>query len=116
MQQFSASLRLFDHLVGLRQQSWWHSEAEGLSGPEVEDKLVFSRQFDRQLARFCSFENAAHVDAASARGIDRAGSVAHQPAHLNKLTPLVGCRQCMAVRKCDELTALADINSTGADE
>jgi hypothetical protein len=42
---------LFDHLVGASQHGAWDSEAEGLGGPEIDDKLEMSRRLKWQISR-----------------------------------------------------------------
>src|SRR2546430_12712604 len=46
-----SSRNLFDHLVGEGEQLRWNIEAEHLGGRNVDDQLILSRQFDRQVAR-----------------------------------------------------------------
>src|SRR5262249_13872571 len=51
----------FDHLVGEADQWQWHREPEGLGNLEVDDEGVFVRPLDRQIARFCTLEDAINV-------------------------------------------------------
>ena len=43
--------RLFDHLVGAKQDRCRYGKTERLGGLEVEDHLVFRRQLHREIAR-----------------------------------------------------------------
>ena len=49
------------HLVGEREQPVGNLEAERLRGLEIDGQLEFVRQLDRQIGRFCPFENEAGV-------------------------------------------------------
>jgi len=40
-----------DHLIGASKQSWWNSEAHGLSCLEIDDQLKFGRLFDWKVSR-----------------------------------------------------------------
>jgi len=46
--------RLFDHLVGAREQRWRHFEAERFRGLEVDHKLVLCRLLDWYVGGFCA--------------------------------------------------------------
>jgi hypothetical protein len=43
----SGHARLFDHLVGGREQRSWHRKADSLGGFEVDRELVFRRLLKR---------------------------------------------------------------------
>src|SRR5262249_36401277 len=55
------SARLFDHLVGEREQRWRHLEAERLCGLEVDRELVLGRRLYRQVGRLLALEDAVDV-------------------------------------------------------
>jgi hypothetical protein len=93
------SVRLFDHLVGEREQPIWHVEAERLGSTEIDDQVEFGRQLHRQVAGFLPFENPAGVDAGAAIGIRLAGSVAHQATGLGVLARHIARGQGVAGRK-----------------
>src|ERR1700737_3185148 len=77
LQQTAASL---DHLVGAAEQRYWKGEPERLSGLEVDHELDFRGLLDRQLGGLLALENPAGIDADLAKGIGRAGPIAHHPA------------------------------------
>jgi hypothetical protein len=56
-------MRLFDHLVGKREQGRRHVDAKRLGGLEVNDQLELGRLHNRQVGRTLSFKNPACVDA-----------------------------------------------------
>src|SRR6266567_8469689 len=97
-----------DHLVGAREQSWRHFEAERLSRLQVDDELEPGRQLDRHFSRFLALEDAAGVDASLAKLVRKARSVAHQPAGFGKLAPMVHRGKHMARRQCEELHTTGD--------
>ena len=49
---------LLDHRVGYGDHVGWNIEADGLGGPEIDDEKVFDRQFDRQVARLGTAQDA----------------------------------------------------------
>src|SRR5438876_12061033 len=60
------SLRLahsFDHLVGGREQSVRHGEAEHPGGRGVDDQLELARLHDRQIRGLYALEDATGIDA-----------------------------------------------------
>jgi hypothetical protein len=56
-------LSAFDDLVGAGEYCRCNGEAEGLRGLEVDEKLEFSRLFDRQIGGSFAFENLVDIDA-----------------------------------------------------
>src|SRR6185369_15937668 len=48
---------LFDHLIGASEQRWRHSEADRLSGLEVDDQFEFGGLLNRKITRFCTFKD-----------------------------------------------------------
>ena len=61
---------LFDHLVGAREQCWWHRETECFGGFEIYHELVFGWRLHRQVSRFFSLKYAIDVFAgALERGV-----------------------------------------------
>ena len=55
------SRRLFDHLVGAREQRRGHFEAERLGSLEIDDQLDFRGLHDRQVGGLFTLENATRV-------------------------------------------------------
>src|SRR5216684_1915507 len=57
----SGSRVLFDHLVGECEHVGRNSEAQSLSGPEVDDELKLGRLLYREIGGLFTFENAARI-------------------------------------------------------
>src|SRR4029434_4406539 len=53
---------LFDHLVGGREQRWWHGETEHPCRRVIDDELELGGLHDRQICRFCTLEDATGID------------------------------------------------------
>src|SRR5271169_2089409 len=68
--------RLFDD-VGLSKQGRRNIEAESRGGFQVDHQLEYRRLHDRQFGRLSAVENSTDVDAALAKGLGKAGAVAH---------------------------------------
>jgi hypothetical protein len=58
-----AVARLFDYLVGTREQRRRHRETKCLRCLEVDDQFYFRSLLHRQLARLRTLEKAAGIDA-----------------------------------------------------
>src|SRR5262252_5455165 len=91
--------RLFDHLVGAREQSRGDNKPECVGRLQVDDELELGRQYDRKVGGLFSFENAASVNANQAKQICHARSVAHQAASLGKLSIAMNRGQRVARRQ-----------------
>src|SRR4029450_6806428 len=65
-----------DHLVGASKQRRWHLDAEGLRGPEVDDKLELGGAVNRYVGGFGAFEDSAGIGADPSIGIGHAVAVA----------------------------------------
>src|SRR3984893_6476967 len=79
---FAWRLRLFDHLVGDRNQIGRYVEAYRPRGLEVDDELILGRKLDRQVARLGAAQNAIHVGWHAPIHIGKACSVLEQTAFL----------------------------------
>jgi hypothetical protein len=69
-QKTSAVARLFDHLVGAREQCRWHLEAKCPCGLQVDDELKLGRAQDRHVGRFLALENAAGITRTPLRAME----------------------------------------------
>ena len=58
--------RLFNHLVGEREQPIRDGQSERLGGLEIEHQVVLGRLLYWQISRLFAFKNAADIDAAFA--------------------------------------------------
>ena len=52
---------LFNHLVGAGKQHWRHSEAEGLSGLEVDDEFKLSWLLNGEVGRLRATQNLVDI-------------------------------------------------------
>src|SRR5262245_26414619 len=59
--QERTSGRLFDHLVGLREQRRRHGEAEPLGGLQINHHFEFGRRLHWQIGGLLAFKNAIDV-------------------------------------------------------
>src|SRR5262245_2879988 len=66
---------LFDHIVGLRKQRWWHRYAQRLRSLEVDHQLVLGRRLYRKIGRLLAFENTIDVACGTTELIDRIRAV-----------------------------------------
>ena len=69
--------RLFDHLVGEREQFCRDFQAERLSGFAIKDEFELIYLLNRQLSRFNALKNSPHVNAAFVIAIPEHRSIAH---------------------------------------
>src|SRR5262249_49930987 len=104
----------FDPLVGEREQSVRHGEAERFDGLQIDDKFEFRRLHDRQVARFLAFDNTAGVNPGLTKRVASVGAVAHQPAIRNEFAPNVTGGNRMASRQRDELSRRSSKNGAAA--
>jgi len=75
---------LFDHLVGGREHSGRHGEAERLRGLEVDDQLELGGLLHRQVSRFLTFENPADVDTGQTRRLTLPGNTDARPLRMRQ--------------------------------
>ena len=72
--------RLFDHLVGAREQRGRDLQAERLCGLEVDHKFILGRCLNRQIRGFLALKDAIDVACRASESVDRIRSVGHQAA------------------------------------
>src|SRR6266852_3939526 len=77
--------RLFDHLVGEREQRRGHGEAERLGCPEVDHEFELGRLYDRQVCGCLALQDAADINADLASRFVDVDAIAHQATHLGIL-------------------------------
>ena len=58
----AAKRRLFNQLIGERDQRWWNIEAKCFRGLEIKHKLESGWLQDGQVTRFFAFKNAANIN------------------------------------------------------
>src|SRR5436190_10340904 len=75
---------LFDDLVGDREQSVRHVEAERFRGLEVDDKLVLDRLLDRQIRQLGALEDAVDVTCRLAELFREVSAIGDQAARFHK--------------------------------
>ena len=51
----AAKFRLFDHLVGAGEQSWWNVDAHFSRSLRIDDQFELGRLLNRQIRWFCAF-------------------------------------------------------------
>src|SRR5215475_1401760 len=107
---------LFDHLVGNRKYAWRNCEAKRVRGLEVDHQLEFGRLDNWQVGRLFALEDSTDVDTRLPIRVDKACSVAHQPAGLGKLAPLVDRRHRSTRRQRDELFTPCEGERIGCDK
>src|SRR6185436_18879181 len=93
----------FDYLVGGGEELRVEFEAEGFCRLHVDGEIELRRLHYRQVGRLRALENLGHVNADLAVGVRGAGSVAHQSACGDELTPIEHRRNLIARREVDEL-------------
>src|SRR5262245_18002672 len=80
---------LFDHFVGAGEKRQWDFEAERLGGLEVDCQLELCRQYNRQIARLLTLEDAAGINASLPVCTVDAWRIAHQTAGSDGFGPAI---------------------------
>src|SRR6516225_10058720 len=89
------AMKLFDHLVGAREQRGWDRKSERVGGFEVDLQLEFRGQLHRKIARLGARKNLARVIAGPPKYVEDAGAVAHQATGFGKVRGCVDGRDCV---------------------
>src|SRR5262249_2737515 len=106
------SARLFDHLVGEREQLVWNLEAERLRGLEVDRELVLGRCLYRQVGRLLALEDAVDVSGGVPVLVKQIGPIRNQAAAIDHGSPEVNCGQSMPCRERRNQLAIRDDRCT----
>ena len=61
---------LFDHLIGAREECWWHGEPECLGSLEVDDQLELNWLLDRKIGWLGTSEYLVDVDGGASIHVD----------------------------------------------
>jgi hypothetical protein len=107
---------LFDPLVGDRQHTRRHFDAERLCGLEVEHKVKFGRLHHRQIGGLDALEDLPGIDTDLMIRVREVGAVAHQPAGFDQMTVVIGCWNLVARRKRGKLCGAVVEEPVGSDE
>jgi hypothetical protein len=81
--------RLLQHPVGLEEEHRGHGQAERPRGLEVDDELVLRGLLHGQVGGLCSFENLVNHRCDTPVRFGLIGSIGHQAAALDKISPSV---------------------------
>ena len=92
-----------DHLGRLEEEGWGDGEAEGLRGPEVDDKLEGRGLLHRQLGGGGSLEDLIHVGGGAAEEVGQVHAVGHQASSLHKFSPVEARREPEPGRRVEDL-------------
>src|SRR5215469_1527745 len=77
--------RLFDHLVGAKQERVRDCQPKRLGGLEVQDQLVFRRQLHREIARLLAAQDAIDISGGATKDVYLVDSVGEQAAVSGKV-------------------------------
>src|SRR6266403_2027408 len=69
---------LIDHLVGQRQQCWWHADTKLLCGPSVDDQSELARLLDREVSRLLAAKDFRGIYPGAAKVVEQVGRIGHQ--------------------------------------
>src|SRR5215475_15867401 len=97
--------RLFDHLVGEREQHRRNRQAERLGGLQIDDEIEFNRLLDRQIGRLRSAQNPVNITSGAPELVNKVYSIGHQTSRFNIVTRAVHRRQSSV--ECQRINANA---------
>src|SRR5262245_29592265 len=81
--------RLFDHLVGEREQRRRNRQAERLGDLQIDDEIEFNRLLDRQIGRLRSAQNPVNITSGAPELVSKVYSIGHQTSRFNIVTRAV---------------------------
>src|SRR5215475_10918892 len=84
-EQVQQTARLFDHLVGAREQRRGHGEAERIGGREINEEIEFGRLLDREFGWLRSTQNLIDQVGSSAPHVSPVSSIGHQTSRFDRL-------------------------------
>src|SRR5262245_16112810 len=91
--------RLFDHLVGAREQDRRDIETQGPCRLQVDHELELGPLLDRQIGWLCPFEDLVDEDGGAVPHIFETNRIGEQATHLGHLPESADQRQTVA-RRC----------------
>src|SRR5215467_4338488 len=97
--------RLFDHLVGEREQHRRNRQAERLGDLQIDDEIEFNRLLDRQIGRLRSAQNPVNITSGAPELVSKVYSIGHQTSRFNIVTRAVHGRQSSV--ECQRINANA---------
>src|SRR5215471_19808333 len=106
-EQVQQTTRLFDNLVGGREQRRRHGEAKYPGGLSVNNQLKLRSLHDWQFCRIRALEDATAIDADLTKRVRNAGPVAHQPANFSNFARRICSGDPMMCRQCGKLDTSA---------
>src|SRR5215831_10979206 len=98
----TAKFRLFDHLVGGREQSWWHTEIKRSRCLEINDQLELARLLDRKVGGLLALEDAIDIGCAAAEQVGAINTVSDQASTPGELRNRIDCGQVLLRRRGDD--------------
>src|SRR5262249_20857790 len=100
----------FDDLVGSQQNRGWHVKSEGLGGLEIEDRLKFCRQLNRQVGGLRPLENPRGIEGSQSVGLCDTRAIADQATGLDKFSQCIDRRHTVArCKPCQLLPSALEI-------
>src|SRR3974390_2239535 len=100
--------QLFNNLISARKERRRHSEAERLSGLEVDDQLEFGPALHRQVGWLLTLEDAIDVASSLSERIDRVCPVRDETTIINPETKRVDCWQSLPRCQRDDQSGIID--------
>src|SRR4029077_11427839 len=100
--QRSKKRSLFDHFVSPGEQRWWHCEAEGLCGLEIDHKFELGGLFDWQVCGFGALEYFVNISRRASPHVGLARTIAHYRAGGRRHPEFADDRQAVLRSKRDD--------------